>query len=155
MIYAVLVAAFWRANALGGIALVNLAALLISGWLAARVAMRLVATGRSTLTLMASPLLAGATTSLPFYVAYIMPDIFAPVMLILIATVVAMGREMRLMEHLMALALAAFAVVLHPSHLGIVILMLPFAILAALLRLGYGRWLAVRVCRGPCSDRFI
>ncbi|WP_138935609.1 hypothetical protein [Roseovarius arcticus] len=143
MVYALLVAAFWRIGALGGIALVNMTAVFASVWLAARVACRTVPLGRSSLQLTAIPLLAAGATSLPFYIAYVMPDIFAPVMIILLAAVVAMGREMRLSERLAAFALAAFAVVLHPSHLGIAVLMLPVIILAALLRVGHGRWLAV------------
>ena len=143
MVYALLVAAFWRAGALGGIALVNMAAVLTSVWLVARVACRAVPLGRSNLQLTAIPIIAAGATSLPFYIAYVMPDIFAPVMIILLAAVVAMGREMRLSERIAAFALAAFAVVLHPSHLGIAGLMLPVVMLAALLRVGHGRWFAV------------
>lgn len=143
MAYALLVAAFWRADALAGVAGVHLALLLLAVWLAIRILQRTAQTGRSTLQLVTIPLLAAATTSLPFYIAYIMPDIFTSVMLILIAAVVVAGRQMHLMEWLGALALAAFAVVLHPSHLGIAVLMVPFVVLAVLLRLGQGRWLAV------------
>ena len=143
MVYALLVAAFWRIGALSGIALLNLAALFASVWLIARVACRAVPLGRSELQLMAIPLLAAGTTSLPFYIAYVMPDIFTPVMIILLAAVAAMGRDMRLWEVLAAFVLVAFAVVLHPSHLGIAVLMLPIIILAALLRVGHGRFLAV------------
>lgn len=143
MVYALLVAAFWRIGALGGIALVNMAAVFGSVWLAARVACRAVPLGRSSLQLTAIPLIAAGATSLPFYIAYIMPDIFAPVMIILLAAVVAMGRDMRVSEWIASFALAAFAVVLHPSHLGIAGLMLPVVIVAALLRVGHGRWFAV------------
>ncbi|MFG6540394.1 hypothetical protein [Sulfitobacter sp. M22298] len=142
MAYALLVATFWRGDALGAVAGVHLAALLFAVWLTMRLLQRSAQTGRSTLQLVTIPLLAGAVTSLPFYIAYVMPDIFTSVMLILIAAVVAAGRYMNLIEWLGALALAAFAVVLHPSHLGIAVLMVPFVVLAALLRLGYGRWLA-------------
>ncbi|WP_171238995.1 hypothetical protein [Ruegeria sp. HKCCA5763] len=142
MAYALLVAAFWRADALAGVAVVHLALLLLSVWLAMRVLQRTGQTGRSTLQLVTIPLLVAATTSLPFYIAYIMPDIFTSVMLIVIATVVVAGQDMRLTEWLGAVSLAAFAVVLHPSHLGIAVLMVPFVVLAALLRLGPGRWLA-------------
>ena len=143
MVYALLVAAFWRIGALGGIGLMNLAAVFASVWLVTRVACRVVPLGHSNLQLTAIPLLVAGATSLPFYIAYVMPDIFAPVMIILIAGVVAMGRDMRVSELIASFALAAFAVVLHPSHLGIAGLMLPVVILAALLRVGHGRWLAV------------
>ncbi len=143
MIYALLVAAFWRAGALGGIALMNMAAVLMSVWLVARVACRAVPLGRSKLQLTAIPLLAAGTTSLPFYIAYVMPDIFAPIMILMIAVMASMPRDMRLLEGIAAFALAAFAVVLHPSHLGIAGVMLPVVLLAAVLRLGHGRWIAV------------
>ena len=148
MVYALLVAAFWRADALGGVAIVHLAMLLLAVWLTMRVLQRSAQTGRSTLQLVSLPLLAAATTALPFYVAYVMPDIFTSVMLILIAAVVVAGRYMHPLEWLGALALAGFAIVLHPSHLGIAVLMVPFALLAALLRLGQGRWLAAAFVAG-------
>ncbi len=142
MVYALLVATFWRADALGGVAGVHLAMLLLAVWLAMRVLQRTAQTGRSTLQLVTIPLLVAATTSLPFYIAYIMPDLFASIMLLLIAAAVAAGRYMHLVEWLFALALAAFAVVLHPSHLGIAVLMVPLVLLSALLQRGPGRWRA-------------
>ncbi|MFG6525817.1 hypothetical protein [Sulfitobacter sp. M23508] len=148
MVYALLVAAFWRVDALGGVAIVHLTMLLLAVWLTMRLLQRSAQTGRSTLQLVTIPLLAGAVTALPFYIAYVMPDIFTSVMLILIAAVVAAGRYMNLIEWLGALALATFAVVLHPSHLGIAVLMVPFVVLAALLRLGHGRWLAAGFVAG-------
>lgn len=140
--YALLVAVFWRADALGGVAVAQLALLMLSVWLAMRLLQRSAPSDRSTLQLVTIPLLAAATTALPFYVVYIMPDIFTSVMLILIAAVVAAGRRIPVAEALGILALGTFAVVLHPSHLGIAVLMLPLVVLAALLRVGQGRWLA-------------
>ncbi|TMV07025.1 cytochrome d ubiquinol oxidase subunit II [Ruegeria sediminis] len=148
MAYALLVAAFWRADALAGVAVVQLAAVLLAVWLAMRMLQRTADTGRSTLELVTIPLLAAATTSLPFYVAYVMPDIFAAIMLILIAAVVAAGSQMRLAEGLAVLALGAFAVVLHSSHMGIAVLMVPIAVIAALLRRGQGRWIAAAFSLG-------
>lgn len=142
MVYALLVAAFWRADALGGITVVHLAILLLTVWLMVRVTGRVVPLEYSNVQLTTVPLLAAATTSLPFYIAYVMPDIFAPIMLILIAAVVAMGHAMHLSERLAALVLAALAAVMHPSHLGIAVLLLPIAILVTLLRTGRSRWLA-------------
>lgn len=142
IIYALLIAAFWRADALGGVALVQSALVMLSVWLAMRMLQRSAPSGRTTVQLVTIPLLVAAATSLPFYVAYMMPDIFTPVMLILIAAVVAGGRHMQVAEALGVLAIGTFAVVLHPSHLGIAVLMFPLIILAAILRIGQGRWLA-------------
>lgn len=143
IVYALLVAAFWRVDALGGVAVVQLALLMLAVWLAMRLLERSAPTGRTPIVLITLPLLAAATTSLPFYVAYIMPDIFTSVMLILIAAVVASGRQIQIGEVLAIFALGLFAVVLHPSHLGIAVLMFPLTVLAAVLRIGQGRWLAV------------
>jgi len=140
--YALLVAVFWRADALGGVAVAQLALLLLAVWLAMRMLQRSAPSGRTTLQLVTIPLLVAATTALPFYVVYIMPDIFTSVLLILTAAVVAAGQRIPVAEALGVLALGAFAVVLHPSHLGIAVLMLPLVVLAALLRIGQGRWLA-------------
>lgn len=142
ILYALLVAAFWRVDALEGVAVVHLALVLLAVWLAMRMLQRSAPSGRPTFQLVTIPLLVAAATSLPFYIAYIMPDIFTPVMLILIAAVVAAGRHMHVAEMLGVLALGTFAVVLHPSHLGIAVLMFPLVVLAALLRIGQGRWLA-------------
>ncbi len=71
MVYALLVAAFWRIGALGGIGLMNLAAVFASVWLVTRVACRVVPLGHSNLQLTAIPLLVAGATSLPFYIAYV------------------------------------------------------------------------------------
>ncbi|WP_209509841.1 MULTISPECIES: hypothetical protein [unclassified Ruegeria] len=143
IVYALLVAAFWRVDALAGIVGVHMAMLLLAVWLAMRALQRAGQAGHGTLKLVTIPLLAGATTSLPFYIAYVMPDIFASIMLILIAAATAAGRHMHWVEWLGAMVLAAFAVTLHPSHLGIAVLMVPFVLMTCLLHIGQGRWLAV------------
>lgn len=140
--YAVLVAGFWRVGWLAGLAWLQLGLVLMAVWLAMRMLGRAAPTTRSTAQMVCLPLLAASTTSLPFYVAYVMPDIFTPVMLILVAAVVAAGHRMHVAEALGALALGTFSVVLHPSHLGIAVLMVPLVVLAAALRIGQGRWLA-------------
>ncbi|HIE56017.1 MAG TPA: hypothetical protein EYP90_12715 [Chromatiaceae bacterium] len=141
MIFAVLMAVFWRADSLYAIALINAAAAALMVWLVARGVRRHVVRPPDLAVLAAIPVIAAATTSLPFYVAYLMPDMFAPILLAIIAVLVAMGRDMNRYELLLAMALATLAIVVHPSHLAIAGLMIPIVAIAAVLRPGPRRWL--------------
>lgn len=57
--------------------------------------------------------------SLPFYVAYLMPDLLAPVMILAMALITGFWRQMTRGEVFMAFALAAVAIVSHLSHFAI------------------------------------
>jgi len=111
-------------------------------WLPARIAVRLYAPGWSVAAVTAIPVLASAFGSMPFYTAYAMPDIFAPILLLVIATLTIFARQMRLFEILLAQALGLLAVVTHPSHLLITFLMIPLSILGAVLISGRRAWTA-------------
>lgn len=143
LIYGLVMALFFRANALTAIPFFHLAGVLLAVWLLVRAANRSLEAGQITPLLITVPLLAAAITSLPFYIAYMMPDIFAPILLIVIAALTAFGRTMRVWELLLMSGLAVFSVISHPSHLAIAGLMVPFVILAALTVKGPGRWRAV------------
>ncbi|MBF9033164.1 hypothetical protein HKCCE2091_02850 [Rhodobacterales bacterium HKCCE2091] len=81
----------------------------------------------------ALPLVAAGTASLPFYVAYIMPDIYAP-LLILSAGLLAVYRQsLTLREQLAAFAILVLAVVLHPSHLLLAAGLVPVAALIGVI----------------------
>ncbi|WP_170359800.1 hypothetical protein [Ruegeria arenilitoris] len=143
LIYGIVMAIFFRASALTAISFFHLASVLLAVWLLARAANKSLEESRNTTLLTAVPLLIAAITSLPFYIAYMMPDIFAPVLLIVIAVLTAFGRSMQVWELLLLTALAVFSVISHPSHLAIAGLMVPFVILAALSVKTPGRWRAV------------
>lgn len=91
--------------------------------------------------LIAVPVLAASLGSLPFYVAYLMPDIFTPVLLLMIGLLAVFARQMRGWEIVLALALGSLAIVSHLSHLGIAALMVPVAVLASVLAGRRGWWL--------------
>ncbi|WP_146193106.1 hypothetical protein [Maritimibacter sp. 55A14] len=141
MVYALIVAALWRLDALSGLAILHLGAVLLAAWLAARAASHHFAAPPGRAALVAVPLLAGALGALPFYIAYVMPDIFAPVLILVFAALAAMSRQMGPLEILAALALGSLAVVTHPSHLAIAGLMVPLVLLGALIQSRRRWWL--------------
>lgn len=132
LIYGMILAGFFRANALFFVPVLHFSVVLLVAWLLARTACRSTESAQSTTILTTVPLLAAASTSLPFYIAYMMPDIFAPVLLIIIAALAAFGRTMQVWEVLLMSGGALLCVLVHPSHLAIAGLMIPFLILAAL-----------------------
>ncbi len=143
LIYGIVMALFFRAGALIAVPIFHMAGIFLVVWLLARTTNRTLEEARSTSLLTTVPLLAAALSSLPFYIAYMMPDIFAPVLLIVIAALTAVGRTMRGWELFVMSGLAVFSVISHPSHLAIAGLMVPFVILAALFMKARGRWRAV------------
>lgn len=105
--------------------IVQVAALILSVWLAARVAARQFDHGRSVAATTAIPILFASFGSLPFYTAYLMPDIFAPILILVAATLTIFGRDMYRGEILLAFVLGVGAVVTHPSHMLMAILLVP------------------------------
>lgn len=142
MVYSLLTGLFLWAGALEGMVLFN--ALLAVGtvWLAVRVTLRDLpgAPAPGLVTLAATG--AAALGSLPFYVAYLMPDILAPVLILVAALLAACAPRMRLWELALATALGVLAVTTHLSHLAMAGLLVPLVALTALLRPGPRRWLA-------------
>ncbi|SLN76002.1 hypothetical protein RUM8411_04312 [Ruegeria meonggei] len=142
LIYGMIVALFVRAGFISGVAVLHLAITLLAAGVAVSAARRYLDPPPNAVGLLTVPLLAAAVTSLPFYIAYVMPDIFAPVLLIAIAALAAFGRKMTFPELALAFALAALAVVVHPSHMAVAGLMVPAVFLAALFQRAPARWRA-------------
>jgi len=71
--------------------------------------------------------------SLPFYVAFLMPDIFAPVLFVMIATLTAFAGKMKWSEIAFAFVLGAFAILTHASNIAISTVLLPAAVVFSLL----------------------
>lgn len=132
--YGVALALALRSGWLDGMVLVNLAALWLALWLVART-LRPFASGHAALRLSAFMVLAGCAGSLPFYVAFLMPDIFAPILILVMALVASHGQDMRWWEMGLALLLAVLAVLFHPSHLVMAALLLPLGIILSPTRL--------------------
>jgi hypothetical protein len=133
VVYSLFLALLARARLLEGMVLVNAGLVLVTGWLVARVLRRDYALSLPLPMLVALPVIAAATTALPFYVAYIMPDIFTPVLIVMIALLSVFVHRMHRGEILLALGLGWVAALAHLSHPGIALLMVPLSALSALL----------------------
>lgn len=139
MVYAALVAGFARLHAVDLMAVLNAASVLVSMWLLARITLRVCPAPLPEAVLATLPVLAAATTALPFYIAFLMPDIFAPVLILVVALLTVFARQMTLWELALAMGLGALSTLTHLSHLGIAVLLVPLAALGALL-LDRRRW---------------
>lgn len=117
----------------------NVGVLVAAIWLVASILRRLYAPTLDPVALTALAIIAGSLGSLPFYAAYLMPDLLAPVLLISVAAITAFGREMRPGELVAAFVLASIAIVSHLSHYGIAAAMVPAVALVAFLA-GRRRW---------------
>lgn len=137
--YALLAGFFAREGALEVLNLLNAVAVLLSVWLPMRAAQRQLGFHVSLAQMVCLPIIVASFGSLPFFVAYLMPDTFAPVLLLCIATLTVFGRSMTWWEVLLAIGLGAFAIVSHLSHLAIAALMVPASALVAVI-LARKRW---------------
>lgn len=106
-------------------------------WLTCHYALKLAARPLPRLVLTAQMLIAGAIGAAGFYVAYLMPDIFAPILLICMAALVAFAPVLGFWGAAAFTGLGIMAVVMHPSHLAIsLVLILPCVLLGYLFQTG-------------------
>lgn len=131
-VYALIAATFAHLQALWTVPFVNALLVLLAVWLPIRVAHRIYAPAYSVPALMALPLIAASAGSLPFYVAFLMPDIFTPILILMIAALTVFGREMTAGERILALALGSLAIVSHLSHLAIAAVLAPLSLMISL-----------------------
>ncbi len=129
--YSVIVGLFSAARALDLLVLFHTAVVIAAMWLAARVARRALAPGLDLPPLVGLPIAVAGLGSLPFITGFLMPDIFAPVMILMIAALAVFVRDMRLWEVAFALLLGGLSIVAHLSHLAIAMLLLPAAFVVA------------------------
>ncbi|ALG89669.1 MULTISPECIES: hypothetical protein [Actibacterium] len=156
-VFSVVMAALAQGGNLAALTLLNALAVIIAVWLPARIAARLYCPPRPVAALVGLSLIAAATGSLPFYVAYLMPDTFAPVLLLVIATLTVFARDMKPWEVILALLLGVFAVVSHLSHLAIALLLVPVSLVVSPL-LARRRWwlpplLVALIAAGGIAER--
>lgn len=142
MVYSLLAGIFFWLGAVDGLVAMN--ALLAVGiiWLACRLAVRGLADSPrpSSITLVAVGL--AALGSLPFYVAFVMPDILSPILLVVTALLSAYAPRMRVWELLVVTALGGLAITVSMSHLATGLLLLPIVVLKAIAFRGPRGWLA-------------
>src|SRR5690606_37013177 len=142
-VYALTTALLARFHALEGLMLLNIAAVLIAVWLPMRVASRRWGLPVPVSEAVALPVIVACLGSLPFFVAYLMPDTFAPVLLLVIGTLTVFGRGMRPWEVILAILVGIFAIVSHLSHLAIGLVMIPAVALISLILSRQRWWLPV------------
>lgn len=94
-------------------------------------------------SLTALTLLAASLGSLPFFVAYFMPDILLGLMTLVVGLMTVFWTQMRWWELLLSLAIGVLAVLSHPSHLLISALLVPLAAIGALWIHGRRFWVSV------------
>lgn len=130
-VFALITGIFLRAQNLG---LFALAQALLTVATSLLLAMRLLpAAGprRPILRLAMLPLIVSAFGALPFYVAYLMPDLLAPLGLLAAAALIIFGRAMSWVELALFWCLAVLSAVSHLSHLALMAALVPVALLAA------------------------
>ncbi len=128
-----------RLGILEGLIVLNVVAVMLSVWLPMRLAQRQLGLHVSLAQMVCLPVIVASLGSLPFFVAYLMPDTFAPVLILTLATLTVFGRSMRWWEMLLAFAIGGFAIVSHLSHLAIAALLVPASMLVS-VTLSRHRW---------------
>ncbi|MCV2871489.1 hypothetical protein OEZ71_04180 [Defluviimonas sp. WL0050] len=141
-VYALVSGALARLGALEGLIAMNVIAVLLAVWLPMRIAARRWGLHMSVAQAVSVPVIVASLGSLPFFVSYLMPDTFAPVLILTIGTITVFGRQMTVWEMLLAVALGSFAIVAHLSHLAIATVMIPVVALVALVLSRRRWWLA-------------
>lgn len=124
---------------LNALILFHSGALILAIWITASVASRQFQHGRSVAATTAIPILFASFGSLPFYTSYLMPDIFAPILILVASTLAIFSRDMTRAEIVLSLALGLVAVVTHPSHLMIAVFLVPVAGIAS-FSMSRARW---------------
>ena len=140
VIYALILGAWVR---IFGVATGFMPQVLICGlvlWLVARVMGR--RTGQKmgaatpALRIAALSALAGLLGALPFYSVYLMPDIFAPLLILLAGLVTARAGVLRWWEAVLIAGLMALAAMTHISHLALALALIPVSGVLGVLRWG-------------------
>ena len=144
---------------LPGMIAFNLGAIWLAVWIFAR---RLVAESGPALdvgVVTAIGLLSASLGSLPFYVAFLMPDIFAPILILLVAVLAVYSDRLTRQELIVVVLLSLLAIVVHPSHLLLAILLAPIATFASPLvsgrRLKLALLLTVVLVGAGLTEKFV
>jgi hypothetical protein len=75
----------------------------------------------------------GLVSSLPFFASFLLPDVFAGLAILAAANLLALGDRLRHWELVFWLSILTAAVVFHPSHLAVLVVLLGAAIFVRLL----------------------
>ena len=164
VLYAVWVGLFASAHVLEGVLLLNGVIAVMCVWLPIHIALRTTDEAGERMSLFGEAVLdEGPLTftavmlavlgSLSFYVAFLMPDIFTPVLLLIAATLTAYAGQMTRGELVLCVLVGALATMAHTSHLLIALAMVPPVLAGALLLGGERRWVAPVPDGSDCLNR--
>ena len=142
MVYSLVTGLFVWAGSVEGMALMNAVVAVGTILLAFSVVLRGLAVRPSAARVTFWAVLLASLGSLPFYVAFLMPDIYAPVLVLLAAMLASAAPRMRSAEIAATVALGGLAVTVHLSQLAMALVLLPAVTLAALVAGGRRRWIA-------------
>lgn len=140
--YSIIAGVANRLGLLEAILAVNVCALIGAMWLLAGIVIRTAAPLRSRASLASLPLIVGSLGALPFYAAYLMPDLMTPVMILSFATLAAFHRDMRRGELVTAFLIGSLALISHLSNLGIGALMVLGVAMVSLVLSRVRWWMA-------------
>jgi hypothetical protein len=92
----------------------------------------------------------GLVSSLPFVASFLLPDVFAGLSLLAAANLLALGDRLKRWERVFWVSILAAAVVFHPTHLAIVVVLLAAAVIARLLskKISYAGIVALAIAAG-------
>ncbi|MFO1176146.1 MAG: hypothetical protein U1E48_13245 [Paracoccaceae bacterium] len=144
-VYSLMAGIFSQLGMLEGVLLANAVALALAAGVLARVLGRTLLAGRPWAETLAMPLVAASFGSLPFFAAYLMPDLLTPVVLIVLATLAVFGADMRRSELVLAYLVGSFAVMAHLSHFPVAGLVFLAAVPLAFLTRKRRWWLGPAV----------
>lgn len=139
--YALLLRLSESLGSFDAIILVNLAVLAVALALAAK-AVRGGWNAPTVSDLTGAFLIASAFGAAPFYVAFAMPDIFAPILILCAAVVGIFGPRLGPVPYGLAVLLCAASAAMHLSHMAVLAAMVPLGLGAAWIRRERGWWLA-------------
>lgn len=156
-VYAFVISLIFSVSGLPGVIAMNLALIWITTWLLARAMLASSPAVMSAGGLAAAGILAGCLGALPFYVAYVMPDILAPILILTIGLLTIHVNHLSMPARAICVALALFAALSHPSHLllapGLALLGVFVSPLAAGRRLTLGFGLVAAITVAGLSER--
>jgi len=141
MVYSLLAGIFFWLGAVDGLVAMNAVMAVATIWLSCRLAVRDLANAPQPSSIALVAVALSALGSLPFYVAFVMPDLFTPILLIVAALLSAFGLKMKTWELVVVTALGCLAITVSISNLAIGLILFPIVVLKAILVSEPRRWL--------------
>lgn len=133
VLYAVLLSTVSLTGSLWPAVAIQAAVLSAAIWIICAKAIEITGLNLSPLKVSAICLFSACLGSAGFYIAFLMPDVFAPILILSMAALIAFAPVLRFWSVATLVLMGATAVVVHPSHLAIALALLPACGVAAYL----------------------